>query len=261
MNSANGSDNPCVFDDEVNYLQLAASLLILPTGSLHARNSTEVYAVPPRTETFLSQVSSELLKGGKKMKRIIIIIVIVCNTFYSNIGSATSWVELDPQQVINRAEVIVIGEYDVSPQTSIKSNNPIFLGLKFNVTKVLRGTAPNQITAGIDRYDVGWVEEFQNSGGQFLLFLEKREEDDFLVPVGGPNGMIQVKDGVIIQQSDSSVFGEFLKMDQLHISEETKIESETTHVNSDNLLSKMAIGILFLTIPLIFFVRRKKNLN
>ncbi|MCM3531133.1 hypothetical protein M4D56_18775 [Cytobacillus oceanisediminis] len=61
-----------------------------------------------------------------------------------------------------------------------------------------KGKATETITAGIDVYDKGWAEEYQQDGGKFLLFWEKTKEARFLVPVAGPNGMVQVQDGRIL---------------------------------------------------------------
>ncbi|HZG59549.1 MAG TPA: hypothetical protein VEY68_03485 [Anoxybacillus sp.] len=125
--------------------------------------------------------------------------------------SATSWAELKPQEVSDRAEVIVIGKYDFSSKP--KSSDFIFQGFTFNVKNVYKGDVPKQTIAGIDYNDVGWAEEFQNKGGEFLLFLEKSEEVDFLIPVGGPNGMVQIFNGKVENQNDESrvFYEDFLK--------------------------------------------------
>ena len=57
-------------------------------------------------------------------------------------------------------------------------------------------------SAGIDYNDVGWIEEFQIEDGEFLLLLEKSKDADFLIPVGGPNGMIQVYNGKVEEPND-----------------------------------------------------------
>src|SRR5699024_1778010 len=46
----------------------------------------------------------------------------------------------------------------------------------------------------------GIAEEFQEDGGKYLLFLESSENDQFLVPVGGPNGMVQIYNDRVIAE-------------------------------------------------------------
>ena len=134
------------------------------------------------------------------MKKIVstLLFVVVCLTMMNanNHVSATSWAELDPQEVNERAKVIVSGQYDFSSKP-IQSGF-IFQGMAFNVDNVYKGDVPKQIIAGIDQFDVGWAEEFQNEGGEFLLFLEESEKAEFLTPVGGPNGMVQVLEGKVV---------------------------------------------------------------
>ena len=114
---------------------------------------------------------------------------------------ATSWDELDAEEVSDRAEVVVIGTYNFS---SKPKQGVYFQGIEFNVKGVYRGEAPKKLIAGIDGFDVGWASEFQQEGGEFLLFLEKSEEDSFLLTVGGPNGMVQILDGQISNQSNKN---------------------------------------------------------
>ncbi|WP_142300915.1 hypothetical protein [Bacillus sp. 7884-1] len=133
------------------------------------------------------------------MQRIIFCIVLFFTSF--SIGSiqveATSWVVLEPQEVVSRAEVVVLGKYDFS-SNPIPGGQSIFNGLSFEVTKVYKGEdIPTTITAGIDGFDHGWVDEFQQQGGEMLIFLE-RKDPSFLTPVGGPNGMIQITNGQVV---------------------------------------------------------------
>lgn len=133
------------------------------------------------------------------MQRIIFCIVLFLTSL--SIGSiqveATSWVVLDPEEVVSRAGVVVLGKYDFS-STPVPGGQPIFDGLKFEVTKVYKGqNIPSTITAGIDGFDHGWVDEFQQQGGEMLIFLEKKDPS-FLTPVGGPNGMIQINNGQVV---------------------------------------------------------------
>ncbi|KON89870.1 hypothetical protein AF332_25660 [Sporosarcina globispora] len=109
---------------------------------------------------------------------------------------ATKWIELNPEKVESRAQVIVLGTYNFKSKP--KSSKGNFYGRQFHVEKVYKGEAAETITAGIDIYDTGWAEELQQDGGKLLLLLEKRKEARFLVPVAGPNGMVQVQDGRIL---------------------------------------------------------------
>ncbi|MEH7225557.1 hypothetical protein V7112_17245 [Bacillus sp. JJ1566] len=98
--------------------------------------------------------------------------------------SATSWAELQPQVVLDRAEVIVIGKNNFSSKP--KNGEEVFQGREFNVRIVYKGDVSNQLTAGIDHYDDGWAEEFQDMGGEFLLFLEKSENGKLLLQLVDP---------------------------------------------------------------------------
>ncbi|RIW32012.1 hypothetical protein D3H55_14120 [Bacillus salacetis] len=108
---------------------------------------------------------------------------------------ATSWVEIDPQELVDRADVILVGEYDFTSEPS--AGEFVFQGLAFHVKTVYRGTASEEETAGIDYNDVGWAKEFQEEGGEFLLFLERSKEADFLIPIRGANGMVLMLDGEV----------------------------------------------------------------
>ena len=58
-----------------------------------------------------------------------------------------------------------------------------FRDLKFHVNTVYKGDVSRKIIAGIDGMDVGWAQEFQNQGGEFVLFLQMTEDFNFLIPV------------------------------------------------------------------------------
>lgn len=142
----------------------------------------------------------------------------------SNTVSATSWVELKPQEVFDRAEVIVTGTYDFTSKP--KPSEFVFQGLDFNIKNVYKGDISAEFTAGIDYNDAGWADEFQKEGGEFLLFLEKSKDADFLLPVGGPNGMVQVYKGKVEDPNEErrTFFEGFLKRDS-EKTMETKIET------------------------------------
>ncbi|MBM7691505.1 hypothetical protein JOC77_000910 [Peribacillus deserti] len=118
--------------------------------------------------------------------------------------SASKWVEVQPQEVIDRSVLTITGTYDFSSKP--KTGDFVFEGYEFKINKVYKGESSQQIIAGIDMFDKGWAEEF-------LLFLENREEGDFLVPVGGPNGMIKIMDDKVIHRKEEKVsfFEFFLK--------------------------------------------------
>jgi hypothetical protein len=109
---------------------------------------------------------------------------------------ATNWVRLQPDEVISYAEVIVQGTYDFTYAQPSTPNNRMWVPFKFNVEKYFKGSGTMVIEAAIEQLDVGWVKQFQEQKGSFVLFLRKDEKtSNLLIPVGGPNGMIQVQDG------------------------------------------------------------------
>lgn len=172
---------------------------------------------------------------------------------------ATSWVELSTEEVVDRADVIVYGTYDFSDEL-INGNEMVFQGTKFLVKDVYKGESASQITTGIDPFDIGWVEEFQNDGGEFLLFLE--EGKDFFLPVGGPNGMIQVQDGQVIDSNEEKrVF--YQKILESSSQEPTVLASSTEESNLKNPIINMLlyIGIIFIvgTILASWFKRYQRN--
>lgn len=170
--------------------------------------------------------------------------------FSHTIASATSWVELKPEEVNKRAEVIVLGKYNFSTQS--QKSKFIFQGYEFIVSKVYKGDAPHDLIAGIDIYDVGWAKDFQENGGEFLLFLEESEETDFLVPVAGPNGMIHIKDGKVMAESvaNRSYYEKILNSQGKEPSAQEK--SKETH-NSPYNLFYLFVGATA-TIGLIIFI-------
>ncbi len=136
-----------------------------------------------------------MIEGKKTMRKVFFILFALLLAGGSS-SFATKWLELNPEMVESRSQVIVLGTYNFkSKQKSSKGN---FYGRQFQVEKVYKGKATETITAGIDVYDKGWAEEYQQDGGKFLLFWEKTKEARFLVPVAGPNGMVQVQDGRIL---------------------------------------------------------------
>jgi len=150
------------------------------------------------------------------MRKSYVIFLLVCFftslTLTSNTVSATTWVGLEPEEVLERAEVIIIGTYDFTSEPQPRQF--IFQGFDFNVKSVYKGDIHDQtITAGLDIFDLGWADEFQSEDGEFLLFLENSEYHDFLIPVGGPNGMIQIKNGKVegFVEESSLFYEDFLE--------------------------------------------------
>ncbi len=105
----------------------------------------------------------------------------------STSASATSWVYLQPEEILERAEVIVLGSYDFSSEPKSAF---IFQGYEFHVRELFLGDYSEPLIAGIDYNNVGWATKFQKDGGEFLLLLEENESVDFLVPVAGINGLL-----------------------------------------------------------------------
>lgn len=178
----------------------------------------------------------------------------------SDTASATSWVELKPQEVVDRSEVIVTGKYDFTSKP--KPSQFIFQGLDFKIKNVYKGEVSEQIiTAGIDYNDVGWAEEFQDEDGEFLLLLEKSKDTDFLIPVGGPNGMIQIYNEKIKESNDErrTFFEDILTSQPLKIME-TKVgnDNDSQNNNSDLLLYVSTIVFVGLAVLLLLY-RYKRN--
>lgn len=144
---------------------------------------------------------------GKKTMRKVFFILFVLFLAGSSPSFATKWLELHPEKVESRSQVIVLGTYNFKSKQ--KSSKGIFYERQFQVEKVYKGEAAETITAGIDSNDTGWAEEFQQEGGKFLLFLEKTKEARFLVPVAGPNGMVQVQDDRILSGHEN-FYGQIL---------------------------------------------------
>lgn len=176
----------------------------------------------------------------------------------SNTVSATKWVELKPQEVVDRAEFIVVGKYEFTSKS--KPSEFVFQGFDFNIKSVYKGDISEQFTAGIDYNDVGWAEEFQKEGGEFLLFLEKSKDAEFLVPVGGPNGMVQVYDGKVEEPNDDrrTFFEDFLIS---HPEKTIDIEFETHNDDSNekSYLPLYVSAIVLIGITVIFLLYRNKR--
>jgi hypothetical protein len=169
---------------------------------------------------------------------------------------ATSWAELEPQDVFERSEVIIRGSYNFS--SNPKSSNFIFQGYEFNVKDVFKGEASEQIIVGIDGYDVGWAEEFQNDGGEFLLLLEKNEKANFLIPVGGPNGMVHIVNGKVQNESvDNQIFYQKILKENKNEPSPNEHPKNISKSNEGYYISSFVLVLLVLV--LVFIQRFKKK--
>jgi hypothetical protein len=187
------------------------------------------------------------------MHRIILGIVLFLTGFsiVSTQVEATSWVALEPQEVVSKAEVVVLGKYDFS-STPIPGEQSMFEGQKFEVTKVYHGeNIPSTITVGINGFDNGWVDEFQQQGGEMLLFLEKGDPN-FLTPVGGPNGMIQINNGQVVHPDEKirNFYEDYLKEEP----KETVKEEIAPKVSNNQIQTEEKQAFPFQTVLIVIVV-------
>jgi hypothetical protein len=199
-------------------------------------------------------------KGGRGMQRIIFCIVLFLTSFSigSIQGEATSWAILEPEEVLSKAEVVVLGKYNFSSSPVI-GGHPIFNGYDFVVTKVYKGQdIPSTITAGIDGFDNGWVDEFQQQDGEMLLFLEKRDAS-FLTPVGGPNGMIQINNGKVVHPEEKirNFYEDFLKEEPKEIVSEVinhEVSNNQIQIEEKQVFPYQTLLIVIIVLSIILFV-------
>jgi hypothetical protein len=200
----------------------------------------------------------ERLQTLAKQTTFIGLIIYIVTLLLNNNVYATSWAALKPEEVKNRAEVIVLGKYDFSSKP--KRSEMIFAGYSFNVKKVFKGEPPKTMTAGIDGNDVGWSNEFQSNGGEFLLFLEKTKYADFLTPVGGPNGMIEITKGKVEDRDYQDYYQDFLKTDSKESSGTNK-DSKEKNDNQDKSPKKYMVtaGLMIIGVFLIILMPRNRT--
>src|SRR5690606_9250739 len=198
--------------------------------------------------------------GSRSMIRALtkyVIAIAILSMLLLNTVKATSWVDLKPEEVLERATVIVQGTYDFSKK--LKGSNSIWIGYAFNVEQVYKGSASSTIIAGIDGNDTGWVDAIQREHGSFVLFLEQQDGVDFLTPVGGPNGMIHMQNNEIQHhdENDREFFSQFLKNTNSY-SPDKGLEKDDT-ASSWNYL---VIGLIcaFMIAVLYIVYRKRKNL-
>jgi hypothetical protein len=117
-------------------------------------------------------------------------------------GYATSWKKLSANEVISSAEVIVQGSYDQNGFNQYDYIGGLWVPFKFRVERYYKGTGTTIIDAAIPNLDIGWVKKFQENNGSFILFLKRDSQNaELFIPVGGPNGMVQLMNGIIQNQS------------------------------------------------------------
>ena len=141
------------------------------------------------------------------------LLFIVVSFFTPTNGYGTNWIKLSANEVIGGAEVVVQGGYDLSGFDRKMADSHMWIPFKFRVDRYYRGSGSDTIETGIQPFDMGWVKEFQEKKGVFILFLKPDNQNGgLLIPVGGPNGMVQLLNGTIQNQSpaDVTTFNEFL---------------------------------------------------
>lgn len=128
-------------------------------------------------------------------------------------GYATSWIKLLAEDVIGTSEVIIQGKYDLSGFEGKMADSRMWIPFTFKVDQYYKGSGSNTIDTAIQPFDMGWVKEHQEKNGLFVLFLKRDNSNGgLLIPVGGPNGMLQMLNGTILNQSseDMLTYNEFL---------------------------------------------------
>lgn len=161
---------------------------------------------------------------------------------------ATSYETLEPDEVVKRAEIIVVGSYNF--ESKPEKSQFIFLEYEFNVEQVLKGEATKKVMAGIDMNDVAWAKEFQMKGGKFLLLLEQTELASFHTPVVAQNGMVKLMDGKVDENDEKRVFYEDF------LAEKSSI---TNMGRNMNLIPSITIGLFVLFIAVVSFLGIKRK--
>ncbi|RWZ58558.1 hypothetical protein EQV77_06215 [Halobacillus fulvus] len=121
--------------------------------------------------------------------------------------SATLWEEISPEEIENRAETVVEGRFDFSEKGTFTEATAPLTVLPFKVKTVHKGEAGGQIRIGIDYYDVNNMEDFQDLGGTYLVFLEPSGKG-FPMTVAGPNGVIRIGDKEVLENEERTKYFE-----------------------------------------------------
>lgn len=112
---------------------------------------------------------------------------------------AATYEMLKPQEVEDKSQFIVRGTYNF--EVDAISGQHMYKGYEFFVTDVLKGDVKTGVMiVGLSIYDASWVKEHQENGGDFLLFIDKDNVNEFYVPVLGTNGLVQVSGGVVLEE-------------------------------------------------------------
>jgi hypothetical protein len=88
------------------------------------------------------------------------------------------------QRSVSSAEVIVQGSYDQYGFNQYDLVGGLWVPFKFRVERYYKGTGTTIIDAAIPHLDIGWVKEFQENNGSFILFLKRDSQNaELLIPV------------------------------------------------------------------------------
>lgn len=130
------------------------------------------------------------------------------------VGEAIDWVKLSPEEVIDQAEYVVAGTYDLTGLGDELSDSRLWVPFEFKAVQYYRGSGGTVVQTAISAFDIGWVADLQAQGGSFILFLQPDpKEGGLLLPVGGINGIVRVLDGKMPDQSavDNETYRRFLR--------------------------------------------------
>lgn len=174
---------------------------------------------------------------------------------------AIDWTKLEPQEVIEQADLIVQGRYRFDQEVEHQNTWHFY---PFESAQVISGTPPSNWLAGIEASDRGRARKHQEQGGQFILFLES-ESGGRYIPVAGPNGMVDILNGKIINmdQSDMQVYTEYIhSLDKTISSQEPyriSYKSEDRKISTAGVMVAMTIIVFaaFAVVALMLILREK----
>lgn len=201
---------------------------------------------------------------------IYMLLTILLTVVVSNPASATSWIKMEPNEVINKAQIVVSGQYVIPEHQNQWGNiEGMWVPFDFKVDGYYQGSGKSSIKAAIEQFDVGWVKDHQDTGGKFVLFLHK-DKESYWIPVGGPNGMVTTINGKVTnnEAKDQVAYTEYLSKTPLQ-----KPDSETgqqIEQNQDKEIdqglganepqkSRLFVGILIVAGFLLLFKRLRNR--